>query len=272
MKMLHTKTARRAVLALAVWLAPAIFAAAQQPPPGPITPPPDRTVRRVPAAPRVEAPPMPLEEMVRRISETEEQMQQAFLGYSFRGSVRIQEWDVDGSPVGELQLQMEVSPGEDGRLRERQTAAPRSTLKILELEREDVRELARQPLFILTPPDLPFYQITYLGRQPVDELETFAFRVTPRQLERTRRYFDGVVWVDQQDFVIVKTYGRMVAEAEITGEELPFGLVEIFREHVDRRFWFPSFIRSDDTRRLDAGEARLRLTIRYTDFQAAPQP
>ena len=68
------------------------------------------------------------------------------------------------------------------------------------------------PLFPFTTSQLPKYDITYLGTQPLDELSVYIFNVTPRALDRAHAYFSGVVWVDQQDSSIVKTIGKWVSE------------------------------------------------------------
>ena len=59
---------------------------------------------------------------------------------------------------------------------------------------------------------LPKYEITYGGKQPLDELSAYFFTVKPRAVERAHAYFSGVVWVDVQDLVIVKTMGKWVTE------------------------------------------------------------
>jgi len=244
-------------------------AAAQQPPQGPLTPPPKSEVKRIPAATRPEPPPIPVEQLILRFSENEEQLRRAFTLYSYQRSLRVQEWDAEGNPGGEFQVTSEVIVAPDGRRFERTPVPPPSTLKLTSLTLEDAEELVRVPLFLLTPGELANYELNYLGPQPLDELSTFVFRVAPKQLDRRRRFFEGLVWVDDRDFAIVKTYGRMVAETDEDGTELPFALYETYRENVDRRFWFPTFTRAEDTVKLSDGEGRLRLTIRYTDFKSA---
>jgi hypothetical protein len=144
---------------------------------------------------------------------------------------------------------------------------PPSTLKRTDFSIEDLEDLAAVPLFILTSEDREKYEITYQGIQPLDELTTYIFRVQPRRLERRVAQFEGLVWVDDRDFAIVKTFGRMVAEVEEEGRSLPFKHFETYREHIESRYWFPTFTRSEETLSSQAGETRLRLTIRAADFR-----
>jgi len=250
----------------------AVGAVAQQPPQGPLTPPPKREVKRIPATPRAEAPPMPAEEMIERFSRNEEALRRAHGTYSYRRSVRVQEWDAEGNAGGEFQVAMEVTARPDGRRAEKIAGQPVETLKLTTLALEDLEELVRVPLFVFTPDQLPDYEISYIGRQPLDELSTFVFRIAPKQLDRQRRFFEGLIWVDDRDFVIVKTYGRMASEVEETGPELPFALFETYREFVDGRYWFPTFTRSEDIVKLSDGEGKLRLTVRLTDYKTSAPP
>ena len=95
---------------------------------------------------------------------------------------------------------------------------------------------------------LPKYEITYGGKQPLDELSTYYFNVKPRTLERARAYFSGVVWVDSTDLVIVKTMGKWVTETgDVTAADLPFTVFETYRQQVGKNLWFPAYARSDES-------------------------
>ena len=93
----------------------------------------------------------------------------------------------------------------------------------MDLQRGDSDILAMTPMFPLTTSQLPKYEIGFLGKQPLDELSAYAFSVKPRALDRAHAYFSGVVWVDEQDLVIVKTIGKWVTETgDVTASNLPF--------------------------------------------------
>jgi hypothetical protein len=125
---------------------------------------------------------------------------------------------------------------------------------------------------MLPTPLLKDYEVTYGGIQPVDELNTYVFKVRPRQLSRTRKLFEGVIWVDDKDFAIVRTYGQYVSEVESTSEPLPFRIVETLREYVAQKYWLPAYIRTEGVLKKEKDEIRIRLTVRFTDYKPpAPQ-
>ena len=64
--------------------------------------------------------------------------------------------------------------------------------------------------FALTTAELPLYNVQYVGKERVDELDCYVFSVKPRSTrgERLGRFFEGRLWVDDQDLQIVRTVGR----------------------------------------------------------------
>jgi hypothetical protein len=85
--------------------------------------------------------------------------------------------------------------------------------------------------------------------------------------------FDGVIWVDDQDFAIVKSFGKFVSEIAGNGTKLPFTMFETFRENFQNKYWLPTYTRSDDyLQGADNTEQHLRLVIRGTDFKLNATP
>ena len=259
--MRHHRTTLLLVLLLA------LPAAAQEQKPGPVKPPPGPELKRIPANPPPETPPIPAEEIIERFTKKEAEMKQAHEQFNYRLTVRVVEFDETGKAAGEWQVVSEIIFKPDGTRVGRIIEQPPSTLKRMDFTMEDVQDLASLPMFILTPDQRPRYDITYQGKQPIDELNTFIFRVQPRRLERNVAQFEGLIWVDDRDFVIVKTYGRMVKEVEEDTVGLPFKMFETYRENIEGKYWFPTYSRSEDTVKSELGETKLRLTIRAGDFR-----
>jgi hypothetical protein len=234
---------------------------------GPVTPRPKREIKRIPTEAAPEPPPVPVEVIIKRATENDSELLRIRNGMTCRVSLRVQEFDDDGETAGELRLVKEVRFTAQGRPVEKMVEQPPSTLKQLHLEPEDVLDLSALPLFMLPAADLEHYELTYTGTQPVDELNTYVFRVRPRRLERQRRFFEGAIWIDDRDFAIVKSYGRYVREVEEDALALPFRLLESYRELVAEKYWLPAYLRSDDVIRGKSGEVRVRLTIRYSNCQ-----
>ena len=49
-----------------------------------------------------------------------------------------------------------------------------------------------------------------------DKLHCYVFDIAPKEIVGKKRYFQGRIWVDDQDFQIVKTYGQAVPEIRDT--------------------------------------------------------
>jgi hypothetical protein len=90
-------------------------------------------------------------------------------------------------------------------------------------------------------------------------------------LTRKKRFFEGVVWIDDHDFAIVKSYGKFVSELEGNGTALPFTMFETYRENFQEKYWLPTYTRSDDYFKNDQNdELPLRLIIHATGFKLNP--
>lgn len=239
---------------------------AQQP--GSLTPLPGKEVKRIPSAPPSAAPPIPAPEIIRQFTSREDEFSRAHLNYGFHRTIRLQEFPADGSQGGELNLEQEIFIAPNGKRYEKMTKETSKELKSSQLDFQDLKEMARVPFFPLTTAEAPRYMLTYVGSQPLDELNTFVFRVQPRRLERTVRQLEGLIYVDDHDMAIVKIYGRWIAEVDEPQGGRPFVMFDVQRENVDGKYWFPDYMRSDDFIPAKEGQTRLRLTIKMTDFKA----
>ena len=192
--------------------------------------------------------------------------------YGYKKTVRIDEFGPDGRQTGQYLLVTEVTRAANGQVINKVVEKPQSTLHAFTLETEDVRELDRIPAFPLTTSQLVKYDLQYLGEEQVDEVDTYIFQVKPKAVDRTKAYFDGIVWVDKQYLEVVKTYGKWVNELGDVHIPplLPFSIYETYRENVDGKYWFPSYMRSDETLHLKDTNIPLRLVIKWTDFKLLP--
>ena len=76
----------------------------------------------------------------------------------------------------------------------------------------DLQDIQHGYPFVLTKADIPQYDVKYVGRQKVDEIDCYVFDVSPKTIEKNKRYLDGRIWVDATDLQIVVTNGRMVPD------------------------------------------------------------
>src|ERR1700719_2498867 len=239
---------------------------------GPMEAPAEHHVSRSGTKPEPPAPPsLPVEEIIRRFSQKEDEYLKSRSNYGFRKSVRIQEFGPDGGAIGEFLRVTEYQKLADGRVAMRAIEKPQSTLQGVYLAPEDLDALDRIPAYPLTSGQLAKYDLKFIGRELVDEVDCYIFQVKPRMVERAKAYFEGVVWVDAQYLEVVKTYGKWVTEQGDTRgiAQLPFSLFETYRENVDGKYWFPNYLRSDDTLHTKEGDIPVRLVIKWTDFKPA---
>jgi hypothetical protein len=261
------------MLRSAVWLTLAALAvpalAAQTRGPLPTSPPSGPVV--LPGTPKtVPPPPVPADEIIQRFTQNEDAMMRARSGFTYRRTVRVQEFDDKGQPSGEFQVVSESYLGPDGKLYEKVVQHPPSTLMALNFVEEDTGMLNRIPLFPLTSAQAAKYDITYTGTQKLDELNTYIFQVKPKQVERTVALFDGVVWVDTGDFAIVKTTGKWITElGEVSTPQFPFTVFDTLRENVARKQWYPAYIRSDAYIPTKNASVHVRLVELWQDYKPA---
>jgi len=127
--------------------------------------------------------------------------------------------------------------------------------------------------FILTTEDQPKYNIDYIGRQKVDELDTYVFAVAPKTFVKNQHYFQGKVWVDQQDLQIVLINGKTVPQDTRRGHEDLQPPFTTYYEQVDGKYWFPTYTKAEGNLHFTAGDGSLsqdvhmRNIVKFTDYK-----
>jgi hypothetical protein len=254
---------RSAFIAMAALLFTAAAVRAQDP--GPQAPPPTFKVERIPAEPHPGPPPIPLDEIIHKFAANEDVMKNAYDTYDFTQSIRLDELT---DPGGKFSVTGEVYTKADGLRYMRVTKPAESSLKMMHFSLEDVRVIASMPEFPLTTEEIGNYNFKYAGQEKLDQLITYIFQVKPKTLSRKKRYFEGVIWIDDHDFAIVKSYGKYVSELEGNGTALPFTMFETYRENFQSKYWLPTYTRSDDYYKSEGNdELPLRLVVHSTDFK-----
>ncbi len=278
----RARAARIAVLVFAAAILAMPLAAQQQ---GPLPPPPPGAVAPPVAAPRKDvappvaqrdsssseistaAPSVPVEQIIRQFAAREEEFRKERDNYTYTQTFVIQTIDADGMPDGEHRLTSEILFTPGGKRYERVTDAPVPTLQRISLSQQDLDDLEHVQPFVLTTQELPKYNVTYVGRQQLDELGTYVFDVAPKTIEKNQRYFQGRIWVEDKDLEIVKTDGKAVPDIRKKGNENVFPRFETFRENIEGHYWFPTYTRSNDTLHFTSGDVRIRMTVRYANYK-----
>jgi hypothetical protein len=223
---------------------------------------------QAPANLRQEQPPMPAEEIIRKFAEKEKEFAKARANYVYRQDVRVQSLNANDRVTGEYRMVSDIGFDDKGRRSERIVLAPPDSLKGISLTKEDLQDLREIQPFVLTADDIGKYTLKYLGKEKIDDIDCYVFDVGPKVIEKNQRYFQGQVWVDDEDLQIVKTYGKAVPDLRPKGgDENLFPRFETYREQIDKTYWFPTYTRANDTLQFATGAQRMRMIVKYENYK-----
>jgi len=194
--------------------------------------------------------------------------------YTFRQTVKVDTISDDtNKPDGEYMQVTDILFDSNGKRDEHVVYAPQNTLERVMMSPADFQDIEHRLPFVLTTEDLPQYDITYLGKQHIDEIDTYVFDAKPKVLEKGKRYFQGKVWVDQQDFQIVLINGRSVPDDKRKGHEDLSPPYTTYYQQVDGKYWFPVYTKAEGNLHFSGGDGylsqdvHLRTVVTYTDYK-----
>jgi hypothetical protein len=216
-----------------------------------------------------EPPAIPVEQIIQKFGERELEFRKERGNYTYNQSFVVQVIDRDDQVAGEYRMTSDILFTPDGKRYEKVTSAPPPTLEQagMSLSQQDLDDVEHVQPFVLTSEDLPKYDVKYVGREQLDELNTYVFDVAPKKIEKNQRYFQGRIWVYDKDLNIVKTDGKAVPDIIKKNSENIFPRFETFRENIEGNFWFPTYTRSDDVLHFSSGPIHMRMKIRYTNYK-----
>jgi hypothetical protein len=185
----------------------------------------------------------------------------------YRQMVTVEEVDQKGLIAGHYHEVREVIFSPAGERTEQAAGKPVLALRNLRLTAEDFQDLREVQPFLFTPDRLFLYETKYRGEEDVDGVACWLMQVRPKQILDGQRLFDGVFWVSQGDFSIVRSEGQAVPNLHRNKEENLFPHFTTFRAQVDGRAWFPVKTYADDTLYFRSGPVRMRLIVRYSNYR-----
>ena len=208
---------------------------------------------------------MTVDQLIQRFTAKEKQWKQLRQQYTFQQSVKVQ--TLDGEEVrGEYRQVAEISY-QNGKPMKKVVFGPQPSI---DMSPEDLQDVESRASFTISTDELPEYTLTYVGQQKVDELHCYVFDVKPKQIEKNHRYFQGRIWVDDQDFQIVKNTGKSVPDIRIKKrkrmEENLFPEFSTWRQYIDG-YWFPTFSKADDTLHFESADVRIKQVLKFTDYK-----
>jgi len=220
-----------------------------------------------PAKLRNEQPPIPIDDIIQKFANKEKEFRAARANYVYRQDIRVQTLNANDRVTGEWHQVWEVTFDTSGKRVEKVVSAPASTLQDISLTAEDLQDFREIQPFVLTTDDIGKYDVKYLGKEKIDEIDCYVFDVAPKKMEKGQRYFQGQIWVDDKDLQIVKTYGKPVPDIRTKNNENLFPRFETYREQIDGKYWFPTYTRAVDTLQFSGRAQRMREIIKYDKYK-----
>jgi TonB family protein len=208
------------------------------------------------------------ERIIRAFTTKEAEFRRALNNYSFKRDALIQKLGMGGQITGEYHRVSTFTFDDQGNRFEKISFFPMPSMP--EVTAEDIDDLGGINPFALEPSKISEYDFKYVGKEKIDELDLYVFDVTPKVIPNPKktkeRLFIGRIWVDDQDLLIVKTKGKGVPETK----QNKYPVVETYREHIDGRYWFPTYSYADEELLFDDGQTlHVRMKVHYTDFAPA---
>lgn len=217
------------------------------------------------AVPKGDPSPSEVQDIIKKFTQKETDFSIAREQYTYRQSVKLTETD---PPGGNYQMVEDVLFDNRGRRTSHVVRAPVGSLEHIQMSAEDEQDLRNVMPFVMTNSTADQYNVKYLRREKVDEISCYVFSVQPKELTKDRkRYFDGEIWVDDQDLQIVKTYGRATGYLR-KSEDQQFPKFETYRQQIDGKYWFPTYTFAEDTLNFKDGQSqRIKQVIKYEDYK-----
>ena len=213
------------------------------------------------------------DEIIRQFAAKESEFQQALNHYTYRRIARVQTIDDDNKVDGEYYEVDDVIFDSTGKRTEKVVYAPTNTLQRIALSPSDFQDIQHGYPFVLTAEEIGQYNVKYVGRQKVDEIDCYVFDVGPKLIEKKHRYLLGRIWVDATDLQIVVTNGRMVPDDTRKNSEDLHPPFMTWRQQVDGHYWFPVYTKGEGVLHFSGGhnfmaqDVHIRDIIKYTDYK-----
>jgi len=222
----------------------------------------------------INPPAIPPEQIIKQFAAKESEFQKALNQYTYRRTAKVQTVDDDTHKVdGEYYEVDDVIFDPTGARTEKVVFAPQNTLSRVLMSPSDLQDIQKGYPFVLTAEDIGQYDVKYVGKQKVDEVDCYVFDVSPKVIEKKKRYLLGRIWVDTTDLQIVVTNGRMVPDDTRKGSEDLHPPFMTWRAQVDGHYWFPVYTKGEGVLHFSGGhgyleqDVHMRDVIKYSDYK-----
>jgi hypothetical protein len=209
---------------------------------------------------------LPFNQVIREFVARESAARRAQADYDFEAEITIQELDRGGSAVGEFRLVAANTLDKKGKRQLKSSSGPSSTLQKIGVTPDDIQSIFGIQPFAVTTENVQNYDIQLFGDETVKGAPCYVVEVKPRRLEKGQLYFQGKIWIDKDDFHVVKTVGKSVPDKQTKGEENIFATFETTRVKVDE-YWFPGSMQSRETLPFSSGPVDVRSVVTFRKYR-----
>ena len=206
-------------------------------------------------------------EILSATAERGKQLIAAMRDYTYYSEVTIETLSLADTITGKYYRFSQISFDRAGNRLERVLENSSTLPKDVNIGATTASNLTRVYPFIITPETLNEYDLSYVGRERIDELDTFVFDVKPKIKmpdpdKSPDRYLKGRVWIDDRDLCVVKVAGEALPEQ--SGHRTP--KFETYFQNYDS-FWFPAYTSADDSIRVGRYSTRVSVNVRFTGYK-----
>jgi hypothetical protein len=203
------------------------------------------------------------EEIIRGFSSRETEFYDAWMQYTYHQVAEVKVISVNGMPRNEKMVTVSDIVFKDNGSREIQILRRIGDLKSVTYTPKDDDVINNLQPFALTEKELPEYNLSYQGKEKIDELSCYVFSVSPKSLKGKKIYFDGKIWVDDRDLQIVRSVGKPMPQKNNN----LFPEFETIRQMIDHKYWFPVWTHSESHLHFSADTVHIEETITYDDYK-----
>ena len=220
------------------------------------------------------APAIPPEKIIADFTAQEAIYRDALHHYTYRRTARVDTIDDDTHKVdGEYYEVDDVIFDSTGARTEKVVYAPPNTITRVMLMPSDMEDIQHNYQFVLTPDNIGEYGVKYVGKQRIDQIDCYVFDVTPKAIEKNKRYFKGRIWVDTEALEIVVTNGWMVPDDTKPNHQDLHPPFMTWRQQIDNKYWFPVYSAGEGILHFSGGngymgnDVHIREVVKYTDYK-----
>jgi hypothetical protein len=190
--------------------------------------------------------PAEIDRIIKTFTKNESLFRRALNEYAFDRSATVQTIGMGGQVTGVYRRDSYLTFNEAGERFEKLIFFPVSTLTEINVSLADIENLGGIDPFAIEPKVADQYAFTYIGTEHIDDFNLYVFDVGPKVMPDVKKgiakFFQGRIWVDIDDLMIVQTKGKAVPE----GKER-FPIVTTIRGSVDNKYYFPIYSSSNGT-------------------------